>query len=245
MCLYAVCLVVSVWEISRVQVNLDCWSSYMVVLFLSFFQPFPNLTTGISSSCPLVGCKYLHLTVCVGSFRRTVMLGPFLWVLHSLSNSVRSWVLPLSWIPLWACHWTFFSSGSSPFPSLQFFQTGANMGQSFDYGMATPSLIWCPVFPLDVGSVSSLSFLCDISCKFPLSPENLSPPRSLVHNWGSPQPPTSWGCLFWPPTAEDCRVWVQPEKMQLTLKGLETPGSLKDWFGGVLRVGDILMETER
>jgi hypothetical protein len=24
----------------------------------------------------------------------------------------------LTWIPLWACHWTFFSSSSSPFPSL-------------------------------------------------------------------------------------------------------------------------------
>ena len=34
----------SVWEISRVQVNLDCWSSYRVALFLSFFQLFPNST---------------------------------------------------------------------------------------------------------------------------------------------------------------------------------------------------------
>jgi hypothetical protein len=49
------------------------------------------------------------------------MIGPILWALHSLSNSVRPWDLPLSWIPLWACRWTFFSSGSSPFPSLQFF----------------------------------------------------------------------------------------------------------------------------
>ena len=28
------------------------------------------------------------------------------------------WDLPKSWIPLWVSHWTFFSSGSSPFPSL-------------------------------------------------------------------------------------------------------------------------------
>jgi hypothetical protein len=30
----------------------------------------------------------------------------------------------------------------------------------------------------------------------PLSPENLSTPRSLVHSGGSPQPPTSQSCLF-------------------------------------------------
>jgi hypothetical protein len=35
---------------------------------------------------------------------------------------------------------------SSPFPSLQFFQTGTIMGQSFGGGMATPSLTWCPIF---------------------------------------------------------------------------------------------------
>jgi hypothetical protein len=68
----------------------------------------------------LVGCKYLHLTLSAACwvFWRAVMIGPFLWMLHSLSNSVRPWDLPLSWIPLWACCWTFFSSGSSPFPSL-------------------------------------------------------------------------------------------------------------------------------
>jgi hypothetical protein len=48
------------------------------------------------------------------------MLGPFLLVLHGLSKSVRPWGFPLSWIPLWACWWTFFSSGYSPFPSLKF-----------------------------------------------------------------------------------------------------------------------------
>ena len=30
----------------------------------------------------------------------------------------------------------------------------------------------------------------------PLSPESLSPPRSLVHSGGSPQPPTFQSCLF-------------------------------------------------
>jgi hypothetical protein len=55
--------------------------------------------------CPSVGCKYLHLTLSAACwvFQSVVMLGPFLWVLHSLSNGVRPWDLPLSRIPLWAC----------------------------------------------------------------------------------------------------------------------------------------------
>jgi hypothetical protein len=35
-------------------------------------------------------------------------------------------------------HWNFFPSGSSPFPSLQFFHTFTILGQSFDYGMVIP-----------------------------------------------------------------------------------------------------------
>ena len=96
------------------------------------------------------------------------------------------------WIPLWACHWTFFSSGSSPFPSLQFFQTGTIMDQSFDCGMATPSLTWCPVFLLEVGSISSLSLLLGISYKVPPFEfwESLTShvPGAF---WGFS--PTSWG----------------------------------------------------
>jgi hypothetical protein len=79
------------------------------------------------------------------------MIGPFLWALRSFSNNVRPRSLPLSWIPLWACHWTFFSSGSSSFPSLQLFQTGTITGQSFDYRMATPSLTWCLTWCLPAG----------------------------------------------------------------------------------------------
>jgi hypothetical protein len=129
------------------------------------------------------------------------MLGLFLWVFHSLSNSVRSWDLSLSWISLWACCWTFFSSGSSPFLSLQFFQTGTIMVQCFDCGMATPSLIWCPVFMLEVDSIRSLSLLTGISSK--VSPfeswESLTAQDSGTF-WGShlhpQQPPISRGCLF-------------------------------------------------
>ena len=117
----------------------------------------------------MIGCKYLPLTLSAACwvFWRAVMIGPFLWVLHNLSNSVRHWGLPLSWIPLCACHWTFSSSGSSPFPSLQFFQIGIIMCQSFDCGMANPSLTWCPVFLLEVGYIKSLSLLSVISSKVP------------------------------------------------------------------------------
>jgi hypothetical protein len=109
----------SIWKISGVQTDWDCCSSYRVVL-LSLFQPFPNSTTGFSSFSLLVGCKYLHLTLSAVCwvFWSVVMLHLFLWALHSLSNSVRPWGFPLSWILIWPCHWIFFSLGSSPFPSL-------------------------------------------------------------------------------------------------------------------------------
>jgi hypothetical protein len=56
----------SVWEISVVKVNWDCWSSYRVSLLLSFFQLFPNSTIGVT----IGSCTYLHLTqLLVGSFR--------------------------------------------------------------------------------------------------------------------------------------------------------------------------------
>jgi hypothetical protein len=54
-----------------------------------------------------------------------------------------------------------------------------------------------PVFLLQVGSIISLSLLQAFHLRFlPLSPESLSPPRSLVHSVGSPQPPISRGCRF-------------------------------------------------
>jgi hypothetical protein len=70
----------SVWEISGVQVSWDCWFSYRVTLLVSFFQLFPNSTTGIPGFCPLVGCKYLHLTLSAACwpFGGAVMLGFFL-----------------------------------------------------------------------------------------------------------------------------------------------------------------------
>jgi hypothetical protein len=107
----------SVWELSGVQVNWDCWSSYRVTFLLSFFQLFPNSITGVTSFCLLAGYKYLHLTLSAAcwAFLRVVTIGPFLWAHHNISNGVRSWGLPLSWIPIWACQWNSFSPGSSLF----------------------------------------------------------------------------------------------------------------------------------
>jgi hypothetical protein len=107
------------------------WGSRLRLLVLLQDRPppqllssFPNSTTGVSCFCPLVGCKYLYLTLLAACwvFLSVVMIGPFLWALHSLGNSVRPCDLPLSWIPLWAWCWTFFSSGSSPFPSCKSFR---------------------------------------------------------------------------------------------------------------------------
>jgi hypothetical protein len=69
----------SVWEISRVQVNWDCWSPYRDGLLFSFLHPFPNSITGVSSFWPLVGYKYLHLTLSAAcwTFLSAVIISPF------------------------------------------------------------------------------------------------------------------------------------------------------------------------
>jgi hypothetical protein len=97
----------------------------LLVLLQDYLSPqllsaFPNWRTGVTCFCPLIWWKYLYLTLSAVCWvcQRTVMIGPFLWVFLSLSNSVKPWDLPLSCILLWACHWTGFFSGSSPFPSL-------------------------------------------------------------------------------------------------------------------------------
>jgi hypothetical protein len=112
----------SVWGLSGIQVRWDCWSSSRIALLLIFFQHFPNSTTGVTSFCPLVGCKHLHLTLTAACwvFQRTVTIGPFLWAHHSISNSARPWGLP----------WSSFSLVSSPLISLRLFQTGTVLVQS-------------------------------------------------------------------------------------------------------------------
>jgi hypothetical protein len=59
-------------------------------------------------------------------------------------------------------------------------------------------------------------------------------------------PPTRQDILsdMRPPYRGDvCWVWIQSEKMYLTLKRLEAPGSLEVWWDGGWEGGDILMET--
>jgi hypothetical protein len=186
----------NVWEIS------GCRSGLLVLqgrpspqLLAVFF----NSITRVSCFCPLVGCKYLPqiLSATYWIFHRAVKRGPSLWALHSPINCVRPWEHSLSWIPLWPCCWAFFSSGSYPFPPLKFFQTETIMGQSFDCGLANPSLTWCPAFLLKVGSISSLFLLSGISSKVPPieSWESLTSHVSGAI-WRVPQPPISRGFLF-------------------------------------------------
>jgi hypothetical protein len=71
------------------------------------------------------------------------------------------------------------------------------MGQRCDCGMATPSLIWCLIILLAVGSITYLSFLYNIHLRFlPLSTGGLLTFRSLVNSGETPQPPIWRGCLF-------------------------------------------------
>jgi hypothetical protein len=149
----------------------------MFTLLLSFFQLFLNSTTGVSSFCPLVGCKYLHLHSLSSAgwvFQRAVMICPFLGALLSLSNSFRPWGLPLNWILIWACHWTTFSSGS--FGSCSSFIQEQFWVRIFDYGMATLPFYWrwTPQFPAPQCRAFHQKSL-------PLNPEILSPPRFLVY----------------------------------------------------------------
>jgi hypothetical protein len=82
--------------------------------------------------------------------------------------------------------------------SLQFFQTGTIMGESFDCGMATHSLLdalsFCLRWALQVSSAHCRAFHLR---SLPLIPESLSSPRFLVHSGGgSPQHPTSQVACF-------------------------------------------------
>ena len=116
------------------------------------------------------------------------MICPFLWALHSISNSVRLWGHPFSSIPLWTYHWISFSLGFSPFLSLKFFKTGTIMGQNFWLWDGNPippvdALSFCWRWALQVSSSNCRTFHLWF---LPLSPENLSAPRTLIHSGWSP-----------------------------------------------------------
>ena len=69
--------------------------------------------------------------------------------------------------------------------------------QTFDGGIAAPFFTRCPVFLLELSSISSLIPLYGISCRVPpIQSESFSTPKTLVHSRESSQTPTSESCLF-------------------------------------------------
>jgi hypothetical protein len=161
---YAVCLVVQCWEISGVQINWDCCSTYRFSLLLSFFQSFPNSTIGVSSFCPLIGYKYLHLTLSAACwvFQRVVRIAPFLCVLHSLSNIVSG----LGTSP-WAGSHFGPVAGCLSISIPVILSNRKNYGSEIWLwdGKPTPYLMSC--LSAGDGSMSSLSLLSGISSKSP------------------------------------------------------------------------------
>ena len=93
------------------------------------------------------------------------MISPFFWMFQSLTNSVRPWGLPLSWISPWACLQTFFPRAVLHFQSCS--SSRQEKLQVRVLTVATPSLTGCPVILLEIGSTSSLSPLQSISSMVP------------------------------------------------------------------------------
>lgn len=83
------------WVLPRDQVICDYWSSFGVVLPLSFFNPSPNWTTVVCDFCPVFGYKYMHRfqSAANRASERTPVLDSCLWAHYSISNIVRPWYL--------------------------------------------------------------------------------------------------------------------------------------------------------
>ena len=60
----------SVWEISGVQINWDCWSSYSITLLLSFFQP-----SLIQQQRSAASVHWLGANICIWLFQ--LLVGSF------------------------------------------------------------------------------------------------------------------------------------------------------------------------
>jgi hypothetical protein len=103
----------------------------------------------------------------------TQPIDPFLWVLYSLSNSVWPWDVPLSWIPLLACHWTFFSL------RLFFISIPVIISERSNYG----SEVWLWYVTLIPYLMSYLPTECGLY-NFPL-PTGISSKVSPFESWGS------------------------------------------------------------
>jgi hypothetical protein len=57
----------SVWEISGVQINWDCWSSYRIAILLSFFQP-----SLIQQQRSAASVHWLGASICIWLFQMLV-----------------------------------------------------------------------------------------------------------------------------------------------------------------------------
>jgi hypothetical protein len=80
----------SVWEILGVQVSWDCCFSYnsRPPQLLSAFHEYSHRVQQLLS-IGWVQCLHMTLSTACWDFRSALKIGPFLWLLNSLSNSVR------------------------------------------------------------------------------------------------------------------------------------------------------------
>jgi hypothetical protein len=176
----------------------DRWSSYRVSFLLSFFQLFPNSTTGFTSYCLLVGCKYLHLTLSAAfwAFWKAVMICK-----HTIAPLIVSGLE----IFLWA-ESQFGPETRPPFPQAflhiclcSSFRQELLWVRVSVCGMAIHPSTWCPCLSTGGASVHCRAFHL---MSLPLSPESVSLPRSLVHSRGSlnllPHKVASFNSFCWP-----------------------------------------------
>jgi hypothetical protein len=73
--MWALWLVAQSLELTRVQVNWHCWSSYGVATPFSSFSPSPNSSIRVPNFSPMVGCKYLHLSQSAVGGSSQILLG--------------------------------------------------------------------------------------------------------------------------------------------------------------------------
>jgi hypothetical protein len=103
----------------------------------------------------------------------------------------------LSWIPLWLCSGPSFPQVPLYFHPCSSFRQEQLWARVLTLGWQPPpsldALSFCWRWALHVPSPHCRAFHLR---SLPLSSESLSPPMSLVHSGGSPQPPISRGCLF-------------------------------------------------
>jgi hypothetical protein len=188
------------------QVSRDSWSFYGVALFLDLFQPFPDSTTGVPDFSPMVQYKYLHWShlAAFWASQRTAWHAPV--CKHTIASVIVS--------GLGAYRWDRSQVGTvtgPPFPQshLHFCPCCSSWQEQFwvrgfDCGMITPSLHLIPclstggrLYKVPLPTVGHFHLR-----SFPLSPESLSPPGSLVYSRGyhhlPPPRVTCFHSFFWP-----------------------------------------------